>query len=603
MQFIRLDRSRTVMRLFILTFVLLALPELARASTLRAFVVDVSEIKPPSKRPVAKLTGAIAAMKDAGFEAAPLPLDRSPLALGADVIVLGSFSDGDAGVKAYLQSRGPDLIRFVSEGGILLQMAQLVDEELLQPARRDELPSEPFLPKELRAIRGIADTVGILADVRVVAKDHPLLDGLVSEGEIKLPTHFRRAPAWEVFAQQSGFAVLLTAGPNGTRDPVMLEAAHGRGRYLLTSMYFDKLADPAGDSTLAAPEPYVRFADRFFHNLDRYAHAVKADAATAVAVTPPYETPAPLPFVNGSWTLAILPDTQVYAQRHPELFEAQTRWIAQNVKARNIKYVLHLGDITNRNTRSQWEIAQRTIAHLDGVVPYALVPGNHDLGLNGKAETRDTFLHEYFPPEKFQGWPTFGGVMEPGRLDNNYHVFKAGGHDWIVIGLEFGPRDGAVDWANRVLAEHPNHLGILVTHVYLDNDDTRHDRVADGRPRAESPHAAVYKLNQLPGGVNDGGELWRKLASRHPRMVFVLNGHVLGDGVARLTSPGVHGNAVHQILSNYQVVRPHGGNGFLRLLEFLPDGETVQARTYSPALNAYKTDPQNQFTLKLKLPK
>jgi hypothetical protein len=39
--------------------------------------------------------------------------------------------------------------------------------------------------------------------------------------------------------------------------------------------------------------------------------------------------------------------------------------------------------------------------------------------------------------------------------------------------------------------------------------------------------------------------------------------------------------------------------GYLRLLEFLPDGETVQVKTYSPFLNKYMTDPEQQFVLKL----
>jgi hypothetical protein len=46
-------------------------------------------------------------------------------------------------------------------------------------------------------------------------------------------------------------------------------------------------------------------------------------------------------------------------------------------------------------------------------------------------------------------------------------------------------------------------------------------------------------------------------------------------------------------------MKKEGGEGFLRLVEFLPDGETVQIRAYSPSLDAFKTDPQNQFTLKL----
>jgi hypothetical protein len=80
----------------------------------------------------------------------------------------------------------------------------------------------------------------------------------------------------------------------------------------------------------------------------------------------------PLPWVEGSTTLAILPDTEVYCQKRPELFEAQTKWIADNARARNIAYVLHLGDIVHDDVEPQWKVAKRCFHTLDGKVPYAL---------------------------------------------------------------------------------------------------------------------------------------------------------------------------------------------------------------------------------------
>ena len=59
-------------------------------------------------------------------------------------------------------------------------------------------------------------------------------------------------------------------------------------------------------------------------------------------------------FVPGSFTLAVLPDTQHYCESHPRHFLNQTQWIADNAARYNIQHVLHLGDITNRNTRDQW---------------------------------------------------------------------------------------------------------------------------------------------------------------------------------------------------------------------------------------------------------
>ena len=83
-------------------------------------------------------------------------------------------------------------------------------------------------------------------------------------------------------------------------------------------------------------------------------------------------------FVPGSWTLVLLPDTQNYSLHYPGLFTLQTHWIAKNKEKYNIRYVIGLGDITDKNTEQEWRHAQNAINELDGRVPYALVPGNHD---------------------------------------------------------------------------------------------------------------------------------------------------------------------------------------------------------------------------------
>jgi len=76
---------------------------------------------------------------------------------------------------------------------------------------------------------------------------------------------------------------------------------------------------------------------------------------------------------------------------------------------------------------------------------------------------------------------------------------------------------------------------------------------------------------------------------------------VLEDGLGRLSSTNDFGQVVHQMLVNYQI-KTLGGEGFLRLVEFLPDGRTVQVKAYSPFRGTYKTDPENQFTLTLDPP-
>ncbi|MFM1769591.1 MAG: hypothetical protein RJA22_2120 [Verrucomicrobiota bacterium] len=291
----------------------------------------------------------------------------------------------------------------------------------------------------------------------------------------------------------------------------------------------------------------------------------------------------PLPWVEGSTTLVVLPDTEVYAQKRPETFEAQTRWIAAEARARQIAFVLHVGDIVHDDVEAQWQVARRSFRHLDGKLPYALVLGNHDYA----GPDRSTRFNEFFPVADLRQAPTFGGVREEGRLENSYHLFRMGGRDWIVLALEFGPRDEVVAWANGVLAAHPTRLGILVTHAYLFRENTRFDHTL-GRPQRASPH----------GWGNDGEQLWRKLVRRHAGMRFVFSGHVATGGTGYLASTGDHGNTVHQIMADYENLRG-GGSGYLRLVEFLPGGAQVQVRTYSPLLQRHLTDPANQFRFQL----
>ncbi|MBN2217199.1 MAG: metallophosphoesterase, partial [Pirellulales bacterium] len=291
----------------------------------------------------------------------------------------------------------------------------------------------------------------------------------------------------------------------------------------------------------------------------------------------------------GSWTLVILPDTQNYSTFYPGLFELQTRWIVENKDKHNIVYVLQNGDVTNRNSALEWERASRAMGLLDSVVPYAMVPGNHDYTPDGGANGRSTRINDYFPPSRFERWPTFGGTMEPGRIENNYHLFEAGGKKWLVVGLEFGPRDKTLDWAGAILAQHADRKAIVVTHAYLFHDSTRYDWAAKGDAQRWNPHA--YKSF---GGVNDGEEMWRKLIKKYPNVVLVNNGHVLNDGLGFQVSQGEQGNRVNEMLVNFQM-KPVGGGGWLRLLEFLPDGRTVQVKNYSPLYEQYQTGPEDQF--------
>ncbi len=298
------------------------------------------------------------------------------------------------------------------------------------------------------------------------------------------------------------------------------------------------------------------------------------------------------PFEGGEpFSVVLLPDTQLYSQDYPELFAAQTSWVLDNRDAEAIAFVLHEGDITNDNGSTQWGNAKAAMEILDDQVPYVLAVGNHDMGSGGSADERDTTLfNSHFPISLFQDQTWFGGVFEPDRIDNLYALFEAGGVSWLVFGLEFGPRDEVLDWVWQVAQEHAERSVMVVTHTHVYSDDSLHGTLSS---HSWNPH--TYGLDQDKGDVNDGVEVWDALQDLS-NLTFFFNGHILNDGVGRVTGTGSSGNQVHQLLANYQTLS-NGGDGWLRLLRFIPGSRRVDVETWSPVLQRHNGDIQQAFSI------
>ncbi|MGV3663309.1 MAG: metallophosphoesterase [Prosthecobacter sp.] len=305
----------------------------------------------------------------------------------------------------------------------------------------------------------------------------------------------------------------------------------------------------------------------------------------------------PPAIAEGSYTIVALPDTQKYAKANPAGFLAQTEWIATNHKSRNIACALHLGDITDNNKPEQWELAVKAMKRLDGEVPYFMVLGNHDYSANGSCVDRTTLFNDYFPLSAYSKAPTFGGVYdkEPTRFENSYHLLSASGKDLLVLCLEFGPRKDVVRWANQIVSKHHNRAAILVTHAYMYFDDTRFDHTKYASTQSWNPHH--YKIAASTNDdVSDGEELWTNLVSKHPNFIMTLNGHVLEDGLGRLTSKAGTRD-VHQMLFNCQM-RPNGGDGWMRVIEVKSNG-TAEVCDFSPFRKERNEAAENKFTLQL----
>ncbi|MEA1951664.1 MAG: LamG-like jellyroll fold domain-containing protein, partial [Planctomycetota bacterium] len=184
---------------------------------------------------------------------------------------------------------------------------------------------------------------------------------------------------------------------------------------------------------------------------------------------PPSPVDEPAPFVEGSWTMVVLPDTQRYCyEANSHIFNTMTQWIVDNQQARNIQLVLHEGDITDNDSVGQWTYAKTALSKLDGVAPYVLTAGNHDYHL---PDDRSTLIDDFFSPsdnplnDPAQGGILLGQYVE-GHLDNAYYEMTApDGRKLLIISLEYGPRQQVVDWANSIVSqeEFADHTAIMLT--------------------------------------------------------------------------------------------------------------------------------------------
>jgi hypothetical protein len=292
---------------------------------------------------------------------------------------------------------------------------------------------------------------------------------------------------------------------------------------------------------------------------------------------------------SDDFTIVALPDTQIYSKTYPQIFKAQTQWIANNVAARNIKLVLMEGDIVDGGGSTyQWQNADAAMKVLDGKVPYMVAIGNHDYDQNQpnyRTASAKNF-NKWFGPTRYAGQSWYKGTYTPGSNENYYGIFNFSGKEYIVVALEAFPRDEVLSWANSVLAANHGREAIILTHAYLYYDNTRIGP-CDGDNAA--------KIGVTDG--NDGEQVWPKLISKQPNVSLVISGHVTpGDGTGRLAELGANGNLVNQVVADYQV-RTNGGDGYLRIMTFHPSTNTIDVKTYSPYLNQYVTDSENQFTI------
>jgi hypothetical protein len=311
-----------------------------------------------------------------------------------------------------------------------------------------------------------------------------------------------------------------------------------------------------------------------------------------------------------AYTIAVFPDTQDYTDdpMGAQVFKSMTKWIADNAGNQNIQFLAGVGDITQWDAEGQYAIVKQALANIDGKVPFLLPPGNHDGGGHSREYIN---YNKFFDLTKIKAESkTFGGVYdrEPNSYQNNYHTFTApDGQKWLVMGLEFGPRDDVLRWADDVLKSHPDYRAILTTHAYT-NWDGIHDPL--GKPLNDEGAGHDYAVRTDPGDANDGETMWRDVVTKNPNVVFTFSGHIFGDGAETTIRYNDFGGTVYNMLMNYQdgvskeitgagneAKGGNGGNGAIRLITIDPENDTFYTGTYFTELDTYLTGGRGGMTL------
>lgn len=285
-----------------------------------------------------------------------------------------------------------------------------------------------------------------------------------------------------------------------------------------------------------------------------------------------------------AYSMAIVGDTQILTEYYPEKLANLYNWIIENKDSKKISFVMGLGDINSNDTNAEWTISSKLLESLATAgIPQSIVcGGNHDsMPQFAKWLNTDYFYNAYSDIMEMGFWedPTNGPTFA-----NAYSIITIGETKYMFVTLEYGPKKPQVEWANEVIAAHPDCNVILSTHSYLYVDGTHHSAWDNSCPS---------------GSKYSGDELWDGLVRHHENIVMVLSGHVAGNDVVKSEVYGDNGNKIIELLVNPQVLDEQvEGSGMIGMLYFSADGKTVDFEYYSTDKNKlYREGSQFSFEM------
>ncbi|MDH3389473.1 MAG: VWA domain-containing protein, partial [Gammaproteobacteria bacterium] len=335
------------------------------------------------------------------------------------------------------------------------------------------------------------------------------------------------------------------------------------------------------------------------------------------------------------FSIAVIPDTQFYAEVNPDVAAAQLQWIADNRVRENIVYVASLGDMKddfscdNKDLGggiTEWSAISNAYTAIEAAatglpegIPYGVTPGNHDFDQVDSPLDPDsdpdscpdyvgqrplTLYNSNFGPARFTNpatstfWSYYGGPRVPGNNEDNFTQFSTCGIDFVSINLgyrenpngtasdpDFLANNPELEWANQRLQAAPGSLGILTSHFFVEE--------------------------HTPGTSTSFGSYGAQVAGAlapNPNLFLMLSAHRRGEAWRTESRPGL--NPIQALLADYQdVLYPTGvapdfaaldslnengisgdlsqaDSGFMRILRFDTVTGMVEVTTFTPAITS-----------------
>lgn len=321
----------------------------------------------------------------------------------------------------------------------------------------------------------------------------------------------------------------------------------------------------------------------------------------------------------GDYSFAILGDTQMMLSMAKDangnslyspdydytsnVFYKNTQWLIANKDNLNLQFVMHVGDISDSGNTSNKITASLGSAYTykyeqefayaidwmnslrEAEIPYAMARGNHEtVELYEKyytAEANKQYVTSDVTTTAEDGTETTVTAMySSSSMRNVAYTLNVGNQKYLIVVIDYEPTNDELAWANAVVAAHPTHRTIILTHKYMKGTNAR------------------YTSADI--GTNYGESIWNNLVSQHANIVMLVSGHASSTSVGRRVDTGVNGNKVLQLMVDESLIEYSGTRqtGVMALLGFENGGNTVHFNFYSPSEDKlYRAD--NQFTVEL----